>query len=144
MDEHLLEIFEFNGIGYRPLIDFGTWRVAMLRYIDELIPDRIERVERHKETDEVFVLLAGQAILFIGQESDTPETLHSLVMQPLKQYNVKRDAWHVAVLSHDASILLIENRDTGITNTDYAFLNQQLRRQIIETAARDLPLDWPI
>lgn len=142
MDENLLEIHEYKGIGYRPLIDFGTWRVAMLRFIDELIPDRIERVERHNETDEVFVLLAGQALLFIGQGPATLETLQALVMQPLKQYNVKRSAWHVAVLSRDASILLVENRDTSTTNTDYTPLSAEFRRQIIETAAREQPADW--
>src|SRR5512133_4109397 len=107
MDNSLLEIHEFTGIGYRPLIDFGSWRVAMLRYIDELIPSQIERVERHNETDEVFVLLEGQALLFIGAGEDKLETLEPLMMQPLKQYNVRRGAWHVAVLSRDASILLV-------------------------------------
>jgi hypothetical protein len=66
MDENTLQIKEFRGIGYLPLIDYGTWRVAYLRYIDELIPRNIKRVERHRETDEVFVLLEGQAILFMG------------------------------------------------------------------------------
>lgn len=142
MDKNLLEIHEFTGIGYKPLIDFGAWRVAMLRYIDELIPDQIERVERHNETDEVFVLLAGQALLFIGQGDDQLEALEPLRMQPLKQYNVRRGAWHVAILSRDASILLVENQDTGKTNTDYFPLNAEYRRLLVETAARELPSDW--
>jgi len=54
MQENLLEILDFKGIGYKPMIDFGSWRAAILRYIDELIPNRIERMERHNETDEVF------------------------------------------------------------------------------------------
>jgi len=142
MDENLLEIHEFNGIGYRPLIDFGNWRVAMLRYIDELIPDQIERVERHNETDEVFILLAGQALLFIGAGNSSLETLEPLAMQPLKQYNVKRGAWHVAILSRDASILLVENRDTGTANTDYFPLSTEFRHLLVETAAQELPADW--
>lgn len=142
MDKNLLEIHEFTGIGYKPLIDFGAWRVAMLRYIDELIPDQIERVERHNETDEVFVLLAGQALLFIGQGDDQLEALEPLRMQPLKQYNVRRGAWHVAILSRDASILLVENQNTGKTNTDYFPLNTEHRRLLVETAARELPSDW--
>jgi hypothetical protein len=142
MNENLIEIHEFNGIGYRPLIDFGAWRVAILRYIDELIPDQIERAERHNETDEVFVLLAGQAILFFGQGADTLDTFQPLVLQTLKQYNVKQGTWHVAVLSRDASILLVENRDTGKTNTDYTPLNAEFRHRLIETAAQELPADW--
>ena len=142
MDEKLLEIHEFTGIGYKPLVDFGTWRVAMLRYIDELIPDRIERVERHNETDEVFVLLAGQAVLFIGEGADKLKALHPLLMEPLKQYNVKRGVWHAVVLSRDASVLLVENCDTGRANSDYTPLNNEFSRLIVETAARELPADW--
>jgi ureidoglycolate hydrolase len=141
MNEKLLEICEFTGIGYKPLIDYGTWRVAILRYIDELIPERIERLERHNETDEVFVLLAGQAVLFMGEGDPEVTALHPQVMEPAKMYNVKRGAWHAAVLSRDASILLVENRDTGTANTDYAPLNADLRQLIVETAAREQP-DW--
>lgn len=142
MDEKLLEIREFTGIGYKPLIDYGTWRVAILRYIDELIPERIERVERHNETDEVFVLLAGQAVLFLGEGDPKVVALHPQVMEPGKMYNVKRGAWHTNVLSRDASILLVENRDTGTGNSDYAPLNAELRKFIVETAARELPTWW--
>jgi hypothetical protein len=142
MDEKLLEIREFTGIGYKPLIDYGTWRVAILRYNDELIPDQIERVERHNETDEVFVLLAGQAVLFLGEGDPEVVALHPQAMEPGKMYNVKRGAWHTNVLSRDASILLVENRDTGTGNSDYASINEELRKLIVETAARELPIWW--
>ena len=142
MDEKMLEISEFSGIGYKPLIDYGTWRVAVLRYIDELIPDQIERVERHRETDEVFVLLFGQAILFMAEGESEIEKLHPVVMEPGKFYNVKRNAWHVAVLSRDASILLVENRDTSHTNTDYAPLSPELRKLLVETSQLEQPQWW--
>ncbi len=142
MDEKMLEIREFTGAGYMPLIDYGTWRVAILRYIDELIPEQIERVERHKETDEVFVLLFGQAVLFMGEGETKIEKLIPVVMEPGKMYNVKRNAWHVAVLSQDASILLVENRDTGKANTDYAPLSPELRQLVVETSQREQPEWW--
>jgi ureidoglycolate hydrolase len=141
MDEKLLEIREFTGIGYKPLIDYGTWRVAILRYIDELLPDQIAKVERHNETDEVFVLLAGQAVLFMGEGDPDVVKLTPQVMEPGKLYNVKRGAWHTNVLSRDAMILLVENRDTGTANSDYAPLNADLRKLIVATAAREQP-DW--
>ena len=142
MNEKLLEIHEFKGIGYKPLIDYGSWRVAILRYIDELIPDRIERVERHNETDEVFVLLAGRAIWFIGEGDSGLTELTPRVLEPGKLYNVKCSTWHNVVLSKDASVLLVENCNTGIENSDYAALNSHLRRIIVETAAREQPDCW--
>jgi ureidoglycolate hydrolase len=149
MDKKQLEILEFTGIGYKPVVDYGTWRVAVLNYIDELIPERIERLERHNETDEVFVLWTGQAVLFMGDpKSDGAggdsevSALHPHVMEPLKMYNVKRGAWHAVVLSRDASILLVENRDTSTSNSDYTPLNPGLRQILIETSAREIPADW--
>ena len=60
MKDALLDILEYQGEGYRPLIDFGTWRVAFLRYLDELYPPAIDSFERHLETDEVFVLVENR------------------------------------------------------------------------------------
>jgi hypothetical protein len=142
MDEKLLEIREFTGIGYKPIFDYGTWRVAILRYIDELIPEQIERIEYHNETDEVFVLLAGQAVLFLGEGETNVVALHPQVLEPGKLYNVKRGAFHLVVLSRDASILLVENRDTGAGNSTSVPLSAELRKFVVETAARELPLWW--
>ena len=64
MDKKLLEICEFTGIGYQPIIDFSTWRVAILNYIDEIRPEKIEKMERHNETNEVFVLIKGRHFIF--------------------------------------------------------------------------------
>ena len=30
MDEKMIEVREFTGPGYQPVIDFGTWRVAIM------------------------------------------------------------------------------------------------------------------
>ena len=132
MDGKLLEITEYDGEGYRPLVDFGTWRVAFLRFIDELIPENIYRVERHLETDEVFVLLQGQAVLFLGEGDNRIEKLHPQVMEPGKLYNVKKHAWHTCVLSRDATILLVENRDTGSENTEYIELSLEQRKKLVD------------
>jgi len=40
MAEKMLEIREFTGPGYLPVIDFSTWRVAILNYIDEILRNR--------------------------------------------------------------------------------------------------------
>jgi len=142
MDETILEIKEFKGIGYLPMIDFGTWRVAFLRYIDELIPHNINRVERHRETDEVFVLLEGQAVLFMGTGDEQVEKLEPLVMEPCKLYNMKQNAWHCCVLSHDATILLVENRNTGLANTDYCALEDDQKELVVRSALQSQPGEW--
>ncbi len=130
MDDGSLEISEFTGEGYKPLIDFGQWRVAVLRWIDELLPERIEYMERHTQTDEVFVLLAGEATLYLGGRDLRVDGIHPQRMQPGKLYNVKQNAWHTVVMSRDATILIVENADTGEANSETWKLTEEQRRYI--------------
>ncbi len=141
MNEKLLEIREYTGPGYQPVVDFETWRVAILSYLDEIHPGRIESVERHNETDEVFVMLKGLGILFLGEGEMQVERIYPQVMEFGKVYNVKRGVWHTVVLSPDAAILIVENQNTSRENSDYSLLEPKQRTLIFETAKREQP-DW--
>jgi mannose-6-phosphate isomerase-like protein (cupin superfamily) len=88
--ETLLEVREYTGISYQPLIDYGAWRVAILHYIDKLLPQNLDKMQRHDETDEVFVLLSGRCILFIGEGDERISAVYTQDMEPLKLYNVKK------------------------------------------------------
>jgi len=134
MNESLLEVRSFEGSGYQPLIDYGAWRVAILRYLDDIRPDRIDRMERHNETDEVFVLLRGRGVLLIGGNGAQVDAIRPQVMESGKIYNVKKAAWHTILLSRDASILLVENRDTGERNSEYMQISQEQREAILKIA----------
>lgn len=142
MDESLVQVRGYDGAGYRPLVDYGEWRVAILNYLDGIHPERLETVERHTATDEVFVLLKGQGVLFVGQGEPRLETLQPIVMQSGKVYNVRRNVWHTIVLSRDASVLIVENRDTGQHNSEYSPLQSAHRALILETARREQPAWW--
>ena len=143
MNENLLEMHEYLGEGYKPLIDFNCWRVAVLRYLDELQPDKIAYFERHNETDEVFVLLQGQAVLFMGEGEETVENISPVVMRKGILYNVKCGAWHCVALSRDATILLVENRDTAQENSNYFYLLPEQSQFIFETVAREIS-EWQV
>jgi ureidoglycolate hydrolase len=134
MDDTLLEIRSYAGNGYKPLVNFGEWRVAILRYLDDIQPDRIDSMERHTETDEVFVLLNGRAILIMGGNKKEVHKVQPQVLESEKLYNVKRYTWHTILLTRDASVLLVENRDTGRDNTEYCQLSTLCRSSIIEIA----------
>ena len=132
IDEKLLEVRSYDGAGYQPLIDYDKWRVAILRYSDELLPERIFAMQRHDETDEVFVLLQGRCILFLGEGKDTINSITAVDMVLRKLYNVKRGVWHSHTLNNDASVLIVENRDTTIQNSPKMLLNDDQRRQIVD------------
>ena len=134
--ESLLEIREYAGVGYQPLIDYEAWRVAVLRFINELLPQNLTKMQRHNETDEVFVLLSGRCILFIGAGDEHVTAIHAQDMEPLKLYNVRRRAWHTHALSADATVLIVENRDTSSNNSTEITLDEAQRRKLVELTDR--------
>lgn len=131
----LLEISAFDGVGYLPLVDYGEWRVAMLRFEPNLAADMIRTMQRHEETDEVFVLLEGRCILFVSADADDADAIEAADLEPLKLYNVKRGVWHTHTLSADASVLIIENRDTTLANSPLTDLSEAQRAQIVQLTA---------
>ena len=137
MNEHLLEIRDHEGEGYKPLVDYGTWRVAVLRFLDGLQPERQASMERHIETDEVFVLTKGKGMLIMGGNGGRIEDIYPQAMEIGKIHNVKRNAWHTVLLSRDASVLLVENSDTDKHNSEYATLSKEQRSLIIDIARRE-------
>jgi hypothetical protein len=131
INENLLEIREHTGPGYRPVIDFGAWRVAVLNFNEDLLPENITRMQRHNETDEVFVLLKGRCILFLGEGYETIKTVYAEDMSPMRIYNVKKAAWHTHTLSRDAKVLIVENRDTTYDNSPFCALTDLQKNDIL-------------
>jgi hypothetical protein len=127
----LLTSHEHISEGYKPLVDFANWRVAILNFSPELLPERLTRMQRHNETDEVFVLLQGRCLLFVGEGSDTVTRIHGEDLLPGRVYNVKQAVWHTHTLSPDAKVLVVENRDTTYDNSPFTPLTGQQHLELI-------------
>lgn len=134
IDDSELEILSYDGEGYLPLLRFGAWRVAELRYCDELLPQNIGKLQRHDGTDEAFVLLAGHCTLFLGGRGPGIGEIGAQPLEPLRIYNIRRGTWHSHTLSRDATVLIIENEDTCGANSPELPLSPQQRRTLREAA----------
>lgn len=124
MDDAFLQVMDYEGEGYQPLVRYCGWRVALMRNADRLEPERLRQLERHLETDEVFVLLGGcvDLVLRVGV-GDQPEALEVVTMQTQKVYNIRQGVWHTTVMSADACLLIIENSDTDADNSEIQVLS---------------------
>lgn len=130
--ETLLEVRSHPGPDYLPLIDYGAWRVAVLNYVPHLEADQLHNLQRHDETDEVFLLLKGRFILFVGEGGpDEVNALHAVDLQPLTFYNVKKGVWHNHTMTPDASVLIVENVDTNDSNSPFISLPAALKAQFV-------------
>ncbi len=123
METELFEVKQFSGEGYKPLVAFGTWRVAVLRYMDELHPDKLDEMERHTATDEVFILTQGKAMLVLGGNHPGVGEMLPVAMNPGEIYNVKQNTWHTIILSQDANIVIVENANTARENSEFVSLS---------------------
>ncbi|MEA2523328.1 MAG: hypothetical protein QOF01_4238 [Thermomicrobiales bacterium] len=122
LPSRLVEVGAFFGDGYRPVLDFHGWRVAMLRSTEVANPDAFHRVERHRETNEVFILTTGQADLIVCDGDAEPGEAFVTSMDLNVAYNIGQAVWHNVVMSPDAHIILFERTDTTVDNSDYAEL----------------------
>lgn len=120
-----IEIAEFPLEGYEPLIDYESWRVAVLKYCEDVRIENIKSMQKHDLTDEVFVLIKGQCILFTAGNGDTPGELGYVQMQPQKVYNVKKGVWHNHILDEPGEVLIVENRNTCDENSPVCKLTQE-------------------
>ncbi|MBT3670802.1 MAG: hypothetical protein HN547_11280 [Chloroflexi bacterium] len=122
---NLIEIKYYEGEGYQPLVDFENWRVAILKYIDELLPENIDFMECHNETDEVFILINGRCILFLSDVEDGKIiNIHPVNMESGKFYNIKKKVFHTHTLSEDAEVVVVENQNTSSINSQKIFLSR--------------------
>lgn len=121
MMQNWVETASYEGVGYKPLVQFEGWRAAVLndnpsKYRRETTAD----LERHLETDEVFILLSGQCSLYIGGAGDAPENIELLPLEPRVFYNVKKGVWHNLIGSPDMSLVIVENANTSVHNSEHA------------------------
>lgn len=130
MKEEWIEVTVFDQEGYQPLIDCNEWRVAMLNYCEELEVANIRSMQKHMETDEVFVLLEGNCILFTGGQETELQEIESIVMEPCKLYNVKKGVWHTHTLDQRGKVLIVENRTTCDENSPIELLSEEQKKEL--------------
>jgi len=131
MKSDLIDIEEYNESGYKPIIDYGEWRVAVLNYCDELLPKNIDKMQKHNQTDEVFVLLKGECLLFLAEGDQKIDKIYAQKMKPYKMYNIKKSVWHTHTLSRNAMVLIVENKNTCLNNSPEQKLNEKQRNKLM-------------
>ena len=132
MKQEYIEVSSYEEVGYKPVIDYMEWRVAVLNYIDELEVQNIETMQKHNETDEVFVLLKGNCTLFAGGDGERIGEIDAIPMEPLKLYNVKRGVWHTHTLDKEGSVLIVENRNTCDENSPKLVLSKEQKEKLFQ------------
>jgi mannose-6-phosphate isomerase-like protein (cupin superfamily) len=127
--------YAFDGQGLSRVYENNQWMVGIKNYKPANDIEGIDCVERHNETDELFILLEGECILCTPHEvnAGSPGTgvrpsldlalnpaleLRALRMKPGRVYNIPKGLWHNTVTRSDPKLILVEAASTGSHNCD--------------------------
>jgi hypothetical protein len=96
--------------------------------------DGISKIDMHLQTDEVFVLLRGTAVLIAASESGDHLHFECVNMQPGITYNIPVNTWHNIAMDRNASVIIVERDGTHLGDFVFRQLTQvqqeELRKKI--------------
>ena len=93
----VLQVFEYTGEGYSPLVFSHDWQTAILNWEPAADATNLHEIERHIRSDEVFVLWRGKGAFVIMEE----DGLRIVEAIPGTVYNVPMGTWHTVIGDRD-------------------------------------------
>ena len=97
--------YSFDGEGMQRVFENEKWTVGIKNWKPANDITGINNLERHNKTDELFVLVAGSCTLIYANE-------------------VEGGLWHNTVTCKDTKMILIEDSNTSMDNSDILDLNE--------------------
>lgn len=124
--------YAFEGEGMTRVFENAKWMVGIKNWKPMNDITGIDRLERHNETDELFVLVNGKCTLVFANETAEGLKIEYVPMEPLKVYNIPATLWHNTVTQKDTKLILIEDSSTCGANSNELMLTPE---QIAEIQA---------
>jgi len=115
----LINRYYHFGEGYDPFLITPKWQVAQLNYAKDLDIASIKSIERHAQTDEVFVLMKGRAVLVAAEHVPEAIWFETMVMKAGYTYNIPKGRWHTIVMQPGTEVMIVE--DAGTHKQDVAY-----------------------
>jgi hypothetical protein len=128
-----------DGEGLARVYENKAWMVGIKNWKKANDAEFFTEIERHRETDELFLLLSGSCVLLSALDSD----LHSAFeeggvevekeggdlrfvaesMKPGQLYVIPAKLWHTTITRPGAKLALVEDPGTGAANSDVRVLS---------------------
>ena len=128
--------YAFEGEGMTRVFENEKWMVGIKNWKPMNDIKNINNLERHNETDELFILLSGRCTLLYANETEKGLDIRAVDMEPMKVYNIPRSLWHNTVTEKATKLALIEDSSTGSANSDNLDLTAEQIRFVHELLNR--------
>ena len=120
-----IEVKEFSGEGMSRVYENQKWTIGIKNWKPANDITGIDCLERHNETDELFILLSGACTLIYANEKDGGLDIQAVKMEPNKVYNIPVKLWHNTVTRKDTKLALIEDSATSGNNSNVLSLSKE-------------------
>ena len=124
----LIEKYEVKGSGYHPFLIRDGWQVAQLNSDENQRIENITKLDVHYQTDEVFILLKGKAILITATIIENNPKIELELMKPQITYNIPKNTWHNIAMEEGSEVIIIEKSNTHVS--DFEFFNLTMGKRI--------------
>ena len=121
----MLEKYKPKEEGYHPFLIRDGWQVAQLNYSKEQHIDNIKKIDKHHQTDEVFVLLKGKAVLILAEIEEDSPIFEVELMEPAVTYNIPQNCWHNIAMEAGSEVLIVEKSNTHLKDFSYQDLSPE-------------------
>jgi len=130
--KQIIEEYTHSGIGYNPFLIRNNWQVAQLNHVTGQGLEDIEKIDVHLNTDEVFILLKGQAVLIAAEKNEDQISFQMIKMKEGVTYNVPKMTWHNIAMAEDAQIIIVEDANTHLGDFEYYYMNTDQKKEMYD------------
>ena len=116
--------YEFHGAGMQRVFENEKWTVGIKNWKPANDVTGIDCLERHNKTDELFVLVEGSCTLVYANETEGGLEFGAVKMEKDKVYNIPATLWHNTITCKDTKMILIEDSNTSMENSDILNLTE--------------------
>jgi len=116
--------YEFAGEGMQRVFENEKWTVGIKNWKPANDITGIDCLERHNKTDELFVLTEGSCTLVYANETEKGLEFGAVKMVPGKVFNIPASLWHNTITQKDTKMILIEDSNTSMENSDILKLDK--------------------
>lgn len=101
--------------GFEAIVQNPDFKCAFITASPQYAYGKVNVLKRHNDSDEVFVLLSGNAVLLT--KDDANAHYQTTPLQTKTAYNVTKGTWHHLAVSADAVVFVAESGSMEKENT---------------------------
>lgn len=109
--------------GFNLVYKGNAFKYAFITQSDQYAFGKVSSMKRHNESDEVFALARGNAVLLTGDP--IKKQFSRTKLQIGTSYCVEAGTWHYLAVSEDAIVFVGENSTVSKENTDEINLEEE-------------------